>query len=56
MRQLKEDIAVIQQNSECLTQVLTLLLQVREKGWEVIGDEGRGEGGRGREGRGGEGE
>ena len=58
MQQLKEDIAAIQQNSECLTQVITLLLQVRkvrqgrsmggqveleEVGGDERGGEGKGE-------------
>ena len=40
MRQLKDDINVIRENSESLTQVITLLLQVRRHGKEG----GRGEG------------
>ena len=48
MQQLKEDIATIQQNSECLTQVITLLLQVRKVWqWRGVGVEGAGRGGRG---------
>ena len=56
MRQLKDDINVIRENSESLTQVITLLLQVREtwegRGWGRRGGEewrswnyGRGQGG-----------
>ena len=40
MQQLKEDIAAIQQNSKCLTQVITLLLQVRMVWqWRGVGGE-----------------
>ena len=40
MRQLKDDINVIRENSESLTQVITLLLQVRRRGKEGGGGEG----------------
>ena len=40
MRQLKDDINVIRENSESLTQVITLLLQVRRRGREGCGGGG----------------
>lgn len=45
MRQLKDDINVIRENSESLTQVITLLLQVRRHGREGGGGEGEEKGG-----------